>query len=104
MPRMSLSHFETAIIFALLTSIVLGVVTNQGRLQGILAHPEFEAGRLHAGFIDEHLSELSHAGQPPAEALAAAALALGASASAPGGGRPLAPPDPWTSLHAWRLS
>lgn len=29
MPKMTLSHFETAILFALLTSIVLGVVTKR---------------------------------------------------------------------------
>jgi hypothetical protein len=29
MPKLSLTHFETAIIFALLTSVVLGVVTKK---------------------------------------------------------------------------
>ena len=29
MPKMNLSHFEAAILFALLTSIVLGVVTKR---------------------------------------------------------------------------
>jgi hypothetical protein len=29
MPKMALSHFETALIFALLTSVVLGVVTKK---------------------------------------------------------------------------
>ncbi len=29
MPKMALSHFEAAIIFALLTSVVLGVVTKR---------------------------------------------------------------------------
>jgi hypothetical protein len=29
MPRISLSHFETAVLFALFTSIVLGVVTKK---------------------------------------------------------------------------
>lgn len=29
MPKMNLSHFEAAILFALLTSVVLGVVTKQ---------------------------------------------------------------------------
>lgn len=29
MPRMNLSHFEAAILFALFTSIVLGVVTKR---------------------------------------------------------------------------
>jgi hypothetical protein len=29
MPKMNLSHFEAAILFALLTSVVMGVVTKQ---------------------------------------------------------------------------
>lgn len=29
MPKLNLSHFEAALLFALLTSIVLGVVTRQ---------------------------------------------------------------------------
>ncbi len=29
MPKMNLSHFETALLFALITSIVLGVVTKR---------------------------------------------------------------------------
>lgn len=29
MPKMTLSHFEAAILFALLTSVVLGVVTKK---------------------------------------------------------------------------
>lgn len=29
MPKISLSHFETAILFALFTSIVLGIVTKR---------------------------------------------------------------------------
>jgi prepilin signal peptidase PulO-like enzyme (type II secretory pathway) len=29
MPKMNLSHFEAAILFALFTSVVLGVVTKQ---------------------------------------------------------------------------
>ncbi len=29
MPKMALPHFETAIVFALLTSVVLGVVTKR---------------------------------------------------------------------------
>jgi hypothetical protein len=29
MPKMALSHFETALIFAILTSVVLGVVTKK---------------------------------------------------------------------------
>jgi hypothetical protein len=29
MPKMALSHFETALVFALVTSVVLGVVTKK---------------------------------------------------------------------------
>jgi hypothetical protein len=29
MPKMNLSHFEAALLFALLTSVVMGVVTKQ---------------------------------------------------------------------------
>ena len=29
MPKLSLSHFETAVLFALFTSIVLGIVTKK---------------------------------------------------------------------------
>lgn len=29
MPKMNLSHFEAAVLFALLTSVVMGVVTKQ---------------------------------------------------------------------------
>jgi len=83
---------------------VLGVATNLARLQAILAHAEFEAGRLHTGFIDEHLSELSHDGEPPSEGLAAAALALAtASGTTAARAGAAADADPWASLGAWRL-
>jgi len=83
---------------------VLGVATNLARLQAIVAHAEFEAGRLHTGFIDEHLSELSHDGEPPAEGLAAAALALAtASGTTAARAGAAADADPWASLGAWRL-
>jgi 3-methylcrotonyl-CoA carboxylase alpha subunit len=87
---------------ALRSTAVLGVVTNQARLQAILEHPAFVEGRLHTHFIDEHLGAPGdHA--PPDEALAAAALALLRSQATPAA--PAASPrhDPWTSLGAWRL-
>ncbi|HET7294481.1 MAG TPA: biotin carboxylase N-terminal domain-containing protein [Vicinamibacteria bacterium] len=88
---------------ALRRTVVLGVVTNLSRLQAILAHPEFAAGRLHTHFIDEHVSELDHDGTLPPEALAAAAMALQghASVTATRGRGPAS--DPWASLGAWRL-
>ncbi|HJS56589.1 MAG TPA: biotin carboxylase N-terminal domain-containing protein [Vicinamibacteria bacterium] len=88
---------------ALRQTAVLGVVTNLARLQQILAHPEFAEGRLHTGFIDEHLAELSHDGQPAPEALAAAAMALAASSCATPSTRASSAPDPWASLSEWRL-
>ena len=90
---------------ALRQTAVLGVVTNLARLQAILAHPEFAAGRLHTHFIDEHLAELSHDGEPPAEALAAAALALrsGTGTGTATGTRTGTGADPWATLGGWRL-
>ncbi|MCP5027570.1 MAG: carbamoyl-phosphate synthase large subunit [Actinomycetia bacterium] len=35
-----------------------GVATNLGFLARVLAHPDFRAGDLHTGFVDEHLAEL----------------------------------------------
>jgi acetyl/propionyl-CoA carboxylase alpha subunit len=88
---------------ALRRTVVLGVVTNLDRLQVIVDHPAFRRGELHTGFIEEHLAGLERVSCPPADGLAAAALALrrkdGAQPSEPG--RPVA--DPWQSLGAWRL-
>ncbi len=88
---------------ALRQTAVLGVKTNLARLQAILAHQEFEAGRLHTGFIDEHLSELSRSGAPPGEALAAAALALETGSRTAMRAGAATATDPWASLGAWRL-
>ena len=88
---------------ALQRTVVLGVVTNLDRLQAIVAHPAFRRGALHTGFLEEHLSALERVACPPAEGLAAAALALRPTAgtSANRVGCPV--PDPWTSLGTWRL-
>jgi 3-methylcrotonyl-CoA carboxylase alpha subunit len=90
---------------ALRRTVVLGVVTNLARLRAIVEHPAFEAGELHTGFIEEHLRELTPSPCPPIEAVAAVAAALSrAGPRRRGGRRPGgAPPDPWTSLGAWRL-
>jgi len=73
-------------------------------LQAIVDHPAFRAGDLHTGFLEEHLADAAPASGPPAEALAAVALALppkGTSARS-GGGTP-GPADPWATLGPWRL-
>jgi 3-methylcrotonyl-CoA carboxylase alpha subunit len=88
---------------ALEDTVVLGVVTNRERLLEILARPEFEEGRLHTGFVEEHLGAPPEPSPPPAEAVAAAcaALQLGATTSREGA----APPsrDPWDELGPWRI-
>ncbi len=86
---------------ALRTTAVLGVVTNLARLQAILEHRAFAAGRLHTHFLDEHLAELRQDALPPLEALEAAALALGRTPS--GADIGTGPVDPWGTIGNWRL-
>jgi 3-methylcrotonyl-CoA carboxylase alpha subunit len=88
---------------ALARTAVLGVATNHERLRAILAHPRFEAGDLHTGFIEEHLGEVPPRAGLPAEALAAVAAALHlARRHEDATSRPSAA-DPWSSLGSWRL-
>jgi 3-methylcrotonyl-CoA carboxylase alpha subunit len=90
---------------ALARTAVLGVVTNKARLRAILEHPAFLAGDLHTGFIAEHLAAFPSGGCPPAEALAALALALRRRRPVAGDGRAAAPlADPWTGLGPWRIA
>ena len=86
---------------ALMRTALLGVVTNHARLQAVLEHPAFERGELHTGFIEEHLSELTHRGCPPQEAVALAVAAASRPVVASARGRAI--PDPWGSLGNWRL-
>jgi 3-methylcrotonyl-CoA carboxylase alpha subunit len=92
---------------ALRSTAALGVVTNLARLQAILDHPAFVAGRLHTHFIDEHVAELTPDHGPPDEALEAVAAVLARSPDA--GSRPAAGAgtgsgkDPWATLGGWRL-
>jgi 3-methylcrotonyl-CoA carboxylase alpha subunit len=89
---------------ALRRTVALGVVTNLERLQDIVDHPAFRAGDLHTGFLEEHLAGVAPASCPPAEALAALALALPPKGTAAGDqeGVPRAA-DPWATLGPWRL-
>jgi acetyl/propionyl-CoA carboxylase alpha subunit len=83
---------------ALRTFPILGVRTNVPFLIKVLEHPVFRAGRVHTGFIDEHLASLLE-GPAPSEVVKAAAEFV---RSAPG--PPLgvtAPPDPWSRLTGW---
>ena len=88
---------------ALRRTAVLGVVTNLALLQAVVDHPAFRAGLLHTHFLDEHVPDLPVPGCPPAEALAAAVLALTrVRPPATAAGR-VEVPDPWARLGPWRL-
>jgi acetyl/propionyl-CoA carboxylase alpha subunit len=81
---------------------ILGIPTNVPFLVRLIDHPEMRAGRVHTGFIDEHLHDLLGPAQPRLEAVAAASLALAQQTSdAPSTGRAQGPPDPWAYLTAW---
>jgi len=86
---------------ALRRTVVLGVVTNLERLQAIVDHPAFRRGDLHTGFLEEHLAGLERVSCPPADGLAAAALALSRAPGNSRGARTVA--DPWQDLGPWRL-
>jgi 3-methylcrotonyl-CoA carboxylase alpha subunit len=90
---------------ALRQTVVLGVTTNVMRLQAIVDHPQFRAGALHTGFLEEHLREGTSARCPPAEAVAAAVAALARSGERAGGqpGNRETAPDAWETLGARRL-
>ena len=81
---------------------ILGVRTNVAFLIKVLEHPAFRAGRVHTGFVDEHLASLLEAPAPPAAVLAAAAFVRAAPAAATGSaGRTARAPDPWSDLTGW---
>jgi 3-methylcrotonyl-CoA carboxylase alpha subunit len=89
---------------ALRRTVVLGVVTNLARLRAIVEHAAFVDGRLHTGFIEENLGQLTPHPCPPHAAIAAlaAALHLAREDGSPGGKRRVVP-DPWASLGRFRL-
>jgi len=78
---------------------VLGIRTNIPFLLRLIDLPEFAAGDLHTGFIDEHRGALLRSGAPSPVALAAAALAGTAARAA--GVSPAAVPDPWSQTTGW---
>jgi acetyl-CoA carboxylase biotin carboxylase subunit len=78
---------------------VLGIRTNIPFLIRVLAHQDFRSGRLHTGFIDQHLAALLGSGEIPIEAIAAAAACAPAQRSPSGSSSAIA--DPWTTLAGW---
>jgi acetyl-CoA carboxylase biotin carboxylase subunit len=81
---------------------ILGVRTNVAFLIKVLEHPAFRAGRVHTGFVDEHLASLLETPAPSAAALAAAAFIRAAPEATAGSGGPAASAaDPWSDLSGW---
>jgi 3-methylcrotonyl-CoA carboxylase alpha subunit len=83
---------------------ILGIRTNTSFLIRILSHPEFVAGRVHTGFLDQTpLGPVSSAADLPFVAAAAAAASAGSRASSGAMGPARARvADPWTTLGEWR--
>jgi acetyl/propionyl-CoA carboxylase alpha subunit len=84
---------------ALRTFPVLGLRTNIPFLGRLLDHPEFREGRLHTGFIEQHLAALITSSVIPHEAVAAAAM-VDPPADGPAGSCSTGI-DPWTTLTGW---
>ncbi len=84
---------------------ILGVRTNLGFLQTLIAHPTFVAGQIDTGFLDRQLAELTTADAPvPPELIAAAAwhasLGGGPAADTPAAASALT--DPFDTIRGWR--
>ncbi len=92
---------ETArarLVAALGRTAVLGVGTNAGFLQRLLADPDVVAGRLDTGLIERRGTTLSGSGPTAPETYAAAALALLVGSEPTG-----AVVDRWDVPDGWRL-
>ncbi|HEX3650674.1 MAG TPA: biotin carboxylase N-terminal domain-containing protein [Pseudonocardiaceae bacterium] len=74
---------------------ILGVTTNLGFLQRLLADEDVVAGRLDTGLVERSMDRLV-ADEPPADLLVAAALERALAAEPDGG-------DPWDLPGGWRL-
>jgi acetyl-CoA carboxylase biotin carboxylase subunit len=81
---------------ALTSYPVLGIRTNISFLARLLQHDAFTSGRLHTGLVGEILPQLTadEDGDPPVEAIAAAALATQRADDT-------SAHDPWSALRRW---
>ena len=89
-------------IAALRNFPVLGIRTNIGFMIRILDHADFRRGKIHTGFIDQHLETLLRRPEIPPAAVAVAVRAdpVGPTFRA---GVPQTTPavDPWSTLTGW---
>ena len=84
---------------------ILGVRTNVSFLIRVLEHPAFRAGRVHTGFVDEHLASLLDTPAPSDVVLAAASFTRSSPAATPrASGTAATVPDPWSRLTGWGRS
>ena len=86
---------------ALQTYPILGIRTNVPFLLRLIDLPDFRAGRLHTGFIDEHAQILAGCASPAPAALAAAALAPRAMVASEPAATAVVTFDPWSTLGGW---
>jgi acetyl/propionyl-CoA carboxylase alpha subunit len=84
---------------ALRETVLLGTITNTAFLERVIGHPDFAAGNLHTGFLEEHADELVV--PPPTEEEARILMAAGALAS-PRFDRRFQLPEPLASMGEWR--
>ena len=82
---------------------VLGIRTNIPFLLRLIDLPDFVEGRLHTGFVDEHMPSLTGCTRPDVYVYAAAALSAGAGAGAAAAATsgPPSTPDPWSQPTGW---
>lgn len=85
---------------ALEESVILGCTTNAAFLERILAHPDFQAGRVETGFIPAHAAELATPTLDPDERVAI--LAIAALSNRDFKERVDAVPEPYASMGAWQ--
>jgi acetyl-CoA/propionyl-CoA carboxylase biotin carboxyl carrier protein len=74
---------------------ILGVTTNLGFLQRLLAHEDVVAGRLDTGLVERSMADLV-ADEPPADVLVAAVLERALALESAGD-------DPWDRPGGWRI-
>ena len=77
---------------------ILGIRTNLPFMIRVLEHPDFAAGKLHTGFIDEHADALLARHETPPEAIAAAAADLTPERLA---STRRSASDPWATIKGW---
>jgi propionyl-CoA carboxylase alpha chain/3-methylcrotonyl-CoA carboxylase alpha subunit/acetyl-CoA/propionyl-CoA carboxylase biotin carboxyl carrier protein len=76
------------------------VPTNVDYLARVIRHPEFLAGRLHTGFLTEHVAELA---APDASQEVEAVVAIAAALADVDFRRAaFAVPEPYASIGNWR--